>query len=188
MLTYYTDVSLVFEEGSSDYLCHRTIVAARSPFLARVISKISSNGNGASTSGGGGSSSSSSGPENIMEIRLDSEIIPARYARVLLHAIYMDSLDLRLIQSNPGNPGYVIGGNNSNTAAEAIMSTSVMSADDRNTNVQDAINLYEIGRFLEFNFLAQACEDLLMQLMSVDNVVVILNWSLNAHGSAWISR
>ena len=62
------------------------------------------------------------------------------------------------------------------------------TTDDRATNVQDAINLYEIGRFLEFNFLAQACEDLLMQLMSVENVVTILNWSLKPHGSAWISR
>ena len=50
------------------------------------------------------------------------------------------------------------------------------------------MNLYEIGRFLEFNFLAQACEDMLMQLLTVDNVVRILQWSLKAHGSAWIAR
>ena len=117
-----------------------------------------------------------------MEIRLDSEIIPARYARVLLHAIYMDSLDLRLIESSSGR-SYGISSN-----SEAAIMSSSAAADDRNINVQDSINLYEIGRFLEFNFLAQACEDLLMQLMSVDNVVTILNWSLNAHGSAWISR
>ena len=61
------------------------------PFLARVIAKMSSNGAGTSTG---------IGSDNVMEIRLDSEIIPARYARVLLHAIYMDSLDLRLIESN----------------------------------------------------------------------------------------
>jgi len=171
------DLRLVFEEGSSDYLCHRTIVAARSPFLARVIAKISSNSNGSGCAAGATGSDS-----NIMEIRLDSEIIPARYARVLLHAIYMDSLDLRLIESNSGRP-YGISSN-----SEAAIMNSSAAADDRNINVQDSINLYEIGRFLEFNFLAQACEDLLMQLMSVDNVVTILNWSLNAHGSAWISR
>ena len=171
------DLRLVFEEGSSDYLCHRTIVAARSPFLARVIAKISSNSNG-----GGCAAGATGSDNNIMEIRLDSEIIPARYARVLLHAIYMDSLDLRLIESNNGR-SYGISSN-----SEAAILNSSAAADDRNINVQDSINLYEIGRFLEFNFLAQACEDLLMQLMSVDNVVTILNWSLNAHGSAWISR
>ena len=85
------DLRLVFEDGSSEFLCHRTIVAARSPFLARVIAKMSSSGAGTSTG---------IGSDNVMEIRLDSEIIPARYARVLLHAIYMDSLDLRLIESN----------------------------------------------------------------------------------------
>ena len=50
------------------------------------------------------------------------------------------------------------------------------------------MNLYEIGRFLEFHFLSQACEDMLMQLMSIDNVVQILSWSLNSHGSAWVGR
>ena len=155
------DLRLVFEGGSSDYLCHRTIVAARSPFLARVIAKKSSN-------------------DNVMEIGLDSEIIPARYARILLHAIYMDSLDLRLIEES-SNSQLFGGGINSSDGATG-------TTEDRDRNVQDAINLYEIGRFLEFNFLAQACEDMLMQLMSVDNVVTILNWSLKSHGSAWISR
>ena len=50
------------------------------------------------------------------------------------------------------------------------------------------MNLYEIGRFLEFHFLSQACEDMLMQLMSIDNVVQILSWSLTSHGSAWVGR
>ena len=54
--------------------------------------------------------------------------------------------------------------------------------------VQDAMNLYEIGRFLEFNFLAQSCEDMLMQYLNINNVVTILNWSLNPYGSSWIAR
>ena len=50
------------------------------------------------------------------------------------------------------------------------------------------MNLYEIGRFLEFNFLSQSCEDVLMQLMTTQNVIDILQWSLQPHGSAWIAR
>ena len=54
--------------------------------------------------------------------------------------------------------------------------------------VKDIMNLYEIGRFLEFNFLSQSCEDVLMQLMTTRNVIDILNWSLQPHGSAWMAR
>ena len=50
------------------------------------------------------------------------------------------------------------------------------------------MNLYEIGRFLEFNFLSQSCEDVLMQLMTTQNVIDILQWSIQPHGSAWIAR
>ena len=50
------------------------------------------------------------------------------------------------------------------------------------------MNLYEIGRFLEFNFLSQSCEDVLMQLMTTRNVIDIHNWSLQPHGSAWVAR
>ena len=50
------------------------------------------------------------------------------------------------------------------------------------------MNLYEIGRFLEFNFLSQNCEDVLMQLMTTQNVIDILSWSLQPHGSSWVAR
>ena len=75
------DLRLIFDD-SVEYLAHRTIVAARSPFLARVISKKASSCQG-----------------DVMEIRLDSEIIPSKYARILLHAVYLDTLDFRLIDS-----------------------------------------------------------------------------------------
>ena len=141
------DLKLVFDD--TELLCHRTIVAARSPFLSRVISRKAS-------------SAGASASKSMLEIKLDSEIIPSKYAKVLLHAIYLDNLDFRLIEQ-----------------------ASELDADNQ---VQDAINLYEIGRFLEFHFLSQACEDMLMQLMSTDNVEQILSWSLNSHGSAWVGR
>ena len=137
------DLKLVFDDVI-ELLCHRTIVAARSPFLSRVISK-----------------KAATNSKSVLEIKLDSEIIPCKYAKVLLHAIYLDNLDFRLIEQ---------------------------ASDLADNQVQDAINLYEIGRFLEFHFLSQACEDMLMQLMSIDNVVQILSWSLNSHGSAWVGR
>ena len=143
------DLRLVFVgDHSVEYLCHRTIVAARSAFLCGVIGK-----------------KAKQATTDIMEIRLDGEVIPSRYAKILIHAIYLDSLDLRLIEA-----------------------VNNLETEDQQSQVVDIMNLYEIGRFLEFNFLSQSCEDLLMQTLNTSNVVGILNWSLKPHGSSWIAR
>ena len=131
-------------------ISYRTIVAARTPFLARILDKKPSQ-------------------NDVMDLRLDSSIIPAKYALVILHAIYLDTLDFRLIEN-----GQIMPKVNDENQTDMI--------------VQDAMNLYEIGRFLEFNFLAQSCEDMLMQYLNINNVVTILNWSLNPYGSSWIAR
>ena len=156
------DLKLVFDDGL-ELFCHRTIVAARSPFLSKVISKKATS--------------------KLMEIKLDSEIIPSKYAKILLHAIYLDNLDFRLIEQI-GNSQIII----LISANDTHQSPFCHYISDIESQVQDAMNLYEIGRFLEFHFLSQACEDMLMQLMSIDNVVQILSWSLNSHGSAWVGR
>ena len=52
-------------------------------------------------------------------------------------------------------------------AAVQISEAAVEDQDDH------AMNLYEIGRFLEFNFLSLSCEDLLMQrLVSCPGILV----------------
>jgi BTB/POZ domain-containing protein 7 len=159
------DLKLVFDGAAADFLCHKTILAARSPFFGRLIGKkaaLAAAASAAALLAAGGSSS------EIMEIRLDSQIIPAKYAKILLNALYLDSLDFRLVE-----PGDNV------TVAESS------AAED---HVTEAMELYEIGRFLEFNFLSQSCEDLLMQVMSMSNVTAILDWSLEPHGSSWIGR
>ena len=71
----------------------------------------------------------------------------------------------------------------------STLNVSTSWTEQPNTDlVKDIMNLYEIGRFLEFNFLSQSCEDVLMQLMTTQNVIDILQWSLQPHGSAWIAR
>ena len=66
-----------------------------------------------------------------------------------------------------------------------VSGTNDLEEDDL---IRDVMNLYEIGKFLEFSFLSQCCEDLLMQTMTTHNVVDILHWSLEPQGSAWIAR
>lgn len=50
------------------------------------------------------------------------------------------------------------------------------------------MELYEIGRFLELDSLIQACEDLLVDSLSVYNLISILKWSEQPHGSDWVKR
>ena len=164
------DLRLIFDD-TAEYLCHKSIVCSRSPFLARILDKKTCQ---QQTPAGGG---------DVMDLRLDSAIIPAKYALVILHAIYLDTLDFRLINA-------INGGSGSHLEASNATTTTTTTDENNQTEiiVQDAMNLYEIGRFLEFNLLAQSCEDMLMQCLNINNVVTILNWSLNPYGSSWISR
>lgn len=50
------------------------------------------------------------------------------------------------------------------------------------------MELYEIGRFLELDFLIQSCEDLIIDCLSVETLATILKWSEQPHGSPWVKR
>lgn len=183
-----SDVSFLLETGSladcrllfgndvdgynTEIMCHKTVVAARSAFLRRLIERRTK--------------SDPSLQHSTIDIRLDSKIIPANYARVILHAMYVDSLDFRLITPPDGSSQDQMPGAAANTSVNN--SAGLLQPGQAEDYSQDAMNLYEIGKFLEFHFLAQSCEDVLMQLLSVHNVNKILAWSLNSYGSAWIAR
>ncbi len=148
---------LIFDD--CDFLCHKAILSARSSFFRKLIAN---------------------GRNNTDEIRLDGEIIPGKYGRVILHAMYLDTLDLGLIRVNSASSTATASSGASSLGSEVTSAEPDFS--------DDVMNLYEIGRFLEFNFLAQSCEDLLMQMLNLSNVNKILDWSLENHGSAWITR
>lgn len=50
------------------------------------------------------------------------------------------------------------------------------------------MEIYQIGRFLELDILTQSCEDLIVESLSTENLVSVLRWSGQAHGSAWVQR
>lgn len=62
--------------------------------------------------------------------------------------------DLRLIDHTASSFGLGL------EVAGAAAQVSESAAEDQDDH---AMNLFEIGRFLEFNFLSLSCEDLLMQ-------------------------
>lgn len=102
----YADIVLIFSAGvtAADFRrlsghtefgfiakfeinCHKAILSARSPFFRNLILRRSKT------------------DEDQMErllnipskVLLDENVIPSRYAKVLLHAIYLDNVDLSLI-------------------------------------------------------------------------------------------
>lgn len=100
----------------------------------------------------------------------------SRYARVLLHAIYLDQVDLSLISR--GGCGGGLG------EAQALAHTGRA----RPSPLEEAMELYQIGRFLELDILSQGCEDLILEWLSLDTLPTVLQWARQPHGSAWVHR
>lgn len=185
----YADAALVFTvEGTNDYLrqdssnseygfrpklelpCHKAILSARSPFFRNLIARRTRN------------------IDEYVErsihvptrIVLDETVIPKRYARVLLHAIYLDTVDLSLILRGAGT------GSSAGSLGEVHALTNTGRV--RPTTLEEAMELYQIGRFLELDILAQGCEDLILEWLSLDTLSIVLKWGCQPYGSAWIFR
>lgn len=175
----YADAALVFtsdsdyhrpDSGSSEYgfrpklelPCHKAILSARSPFFRSLIQRRSRSGEETT--------------ERVLHIPtrivLDETVIPKRYARVLLNAIYLDAVDLSLIM-RPGGP----------TLGDAEALTNRGSS-----ALEEAMELYQIGRFLELDIVSQGCEDAIIESLTIENLPVILRWGREGHGSGWVLR
>lgn len=200
----YADAALVFTAeggGSSDYYrpdsgsseygfrpklelpCHKAILSARSPFFRNLIQRRIRNAT--SNSGGGGNNGEDGGTaERVLHVPtrivLDESVIPKRYARVLLHAIYLDTVDLTLILRGTGC------GNTAGSLGEVQALTH--TGRTRPTPLEEAMELYQIGRFLELDILAQGCEDLILEWLTLETLPQVLKWGNQPHGSAWVQR
>ena len=133
--------SLSSEAGSSEALnrssklelpCHKAILAARSPFFrnllvrrAHMVEELAD---------------WTSSPSVIV---LDEEVISRRYARVLLHSIYLDSVDLSLIMR----------GSTSMCSLSEVQ--AIVAGKGQMTLVDEAMEIYQIGQFLDFPALSQ---------------------------------
>lgn len=118
----------------SEIRCHWAILVARSPFFRslffrRARSRVEVGGRVR---------------DSMTQIVLDEEIIPKRYARVLLNAIYLDIVDLTFILPSNSCP----------PAAADYLTLSNRSRVSPSPN-EDAMDLYHIGQFLDFSTLSQ---------------------------------
>ncbi|XP_064602149.1 LOW QUALITY PROTEIN: BTB/POZ domain-containing protein 7-like [Liolophura sinensis] len=160
------DMAGSFHSTKQELCCHKAVLAARSPFFRNLLLRRARSG------------------EEITErtlqaptrIVLDESVIPRQYARVLLHAVYLDSIDLSCI----------VRGSTSMCSLSEVQ--AMVAGKGHMTHADEAMEIYQIGQFLDFPVLSQGCEDIISDSINLENLTSILGWSSEAHGSKWVHR
>ena len=146
----YSDAILVFTsdsdgldpltpEGSygsprgSELRCHKAILAARSPFFRNLLLRRARSGE----------ELTNHALRTPTRIVLDESVLPKQYARVLLHALYLDSVDLSHVVQPAG----------STCSLSEVQ--AMVAGRGAMTQVDQAMDIYQIGQFLDFPILAQ---------------------------------
>ncbi|XP_036590579.1 BTB/POZ domain-containing protein 7 [Trichosurus vulpecula] len=144
---------------------HKAVISARSPFFRNLLQRRIRTG------------------EEITDrtlrtptrIILDESIIPKKYAKVILNCMYTDVVDLSALHCSP--------------SVGSLSEVQALVAGKPNlTRAEEAMELYHIALFLEFNMLAQGCEDIIAESISLDTLIAILKWSSHPYGSKWVHR
>lgn len=146
--------------------CHKAILAARSPFFRNLLLRRARSGEEITDR-------TLNTPTRIV---LDESVIPRRYARVLLNAIYQDTVDLSLILRG------------SASMCSLSEAQAIVAGKGQMTIVDEAMEVYQIGQFLDFPILSQGCEDIIIEHINLENLISILSWSSEPHGSQWVHR
>ncbi|GIY62283.1 hypothetical protein CDAR_481791 [Caerostris darwini] len=103
-------------------------------------------------------------------ILLDDSIIPRRYACILLRAVYQDALEFGAVLPDSAKRG------------------SLTDVHVPQSSVEEAMQLFEVARFIEMDALVQNCEDYIVESLSLENLLPVLRWSSQPHGSQWVYR
>lgn len=146
--------------------CHKAILSARSPFFRNLIQRRAK----------AGEEMTERALRTPTQIVLDDSVIPWQYARVLLKAIYLDTVDMSCI----------LRGSCSTSSLSEVQ--AMVAGKGHPSLAEEAMEIYQIGRFLELDILVQGCEDIIAENLTLENLVPILHWSEQPHGSAWVHR
>ncbi|XP_041132331.1 BTB/POZ domain-containing protein 7-like isoform X2 [Polyodon spathula] len=145
---------------------HKAVLSARSPFFRNLLQRRIRTGE----------EITDRTLQTPTRIILDESIIPKKYAKVILHCMYTDIVDL----------SYVL---HCSPSIGSLSEVQALVAGKGNmSRAEEAMELYHIALFLEFNMLAQGCEDIIVESISLDSLIVILRWSSQPYGSKWVYR
>ncbi|KAJ8341376.1 hypothetical protein SKAU_G00336670 [Synaphobranchus kaupii] len=145
---------------------HKAVLSARSPFFRNLLQRRIRTGE----------EITDRTLQTPTRIILDESIIPKKYARVILHCMYTDAVDLAYVLHCSPSVGSL-------SEVQALV-----AGKGSMTRAEEAMELYHIALFLEFNMLAQGCEDIVVESISLDSVITILKWSSQPYGSKWVHR
>ncbi|GCC27457.1 hypothetical protein chiPu_0005881 [Chiloscyllium punctatum] len=172
VLNFSSDSELVEPFGATSHcldeeLCgHKAVLSARSPFFRNLLQRRIRTGE----------EITDRTLQTPTRIVLDESIIPKKYAKVILHCMYTDLVDLSLVL-------------HCNPSVGSLSEVQAMVAGKGSmSRAEEAMELYHIALFLEFNMLAQGCEDIVMESISLDTLISILKWSSQPYGSKWVYR
>uniref|UniRef100_A0A3Q3JBY5 BTB domain-containing protein n=1 Tax=Monopterus albus TaxID=43700 RepID=A0A3Q3JBY5_MONAL len=174
LLSFSLDSEIVESWGSGtpgtpdeDLRAHKAILSARSPFFRNLLQRRIRTGE----------EMTERTLQTPTRIVLDESIIPRKYVQVILHCMYTDVVDLGLVLR--GSP-----------SASSLGEVQALVSGGRgaSTRTEEAMELYHIALFLEFSMLAQGCEDIVLESLSLDSLVPILKWSSQPYGSKWVHR
>ncbi|KAG9268781.1 BTB/POZ domain-containing protein 7 [Astyanax mexicanus] len=154
-----------------DLRAHKAVLSARSPFFRNLLQRRIRTGEEMT--------------ERTLQtptlIVLDESIIPRKYARVILHCMYTDVVDMSLVLHGSPSVGSL-------SEAQALPAGSGAGKVAVSVRTEEAMELYHIALFLEFSMLAQGCEDIIIESISLESLVSILKWSSQPYGSKWVHR
>ncbi|XP_029983499.1 BTB/POZ domain-containing protein 7 isoform X2 [Sphaeramia orbicularis] len=150
-----------------DLRAHKAILSARSPFFRNLLQRRIRTGE----------EMTERTLQTPTRIVLDESIIPRKYVQVILHCMYTDVVELGLVLRGSPSAGSL-------GEVQALVS----GGRGANTRTEEAMELYHIALFLEFSMLAQGCEDIVVESLSLDSLVPILKWSSQPYGSKWVHR
>ncbi|XP_077411529.1 BTB/POZ domain-containing protein 7 isoform X2 [Vanacampus margaritifer] len=150
-----------------DLRAHKAILSARSPFFRNLLQRRIRTGE----------EMTERTLQTPTRIVLDESIIPRKYVQVILHCMYTDVVELGLVLRGSPSAGSL-------GEVQALVS----GGRGASTRTEEAMELYHIALFLEFSMLAQGCEDIIVESLSLDSLVPILKWSSQPYGSKWVHR
>ncbi|XP_062406387.1 BTB/POZ domain-containing protein 7 isoform X2 [Sardina pilchardus] len=166
--------------GEEELRAHKAVLSARSPFFRSLLQRRTRAGAGPGP--GPGPPGGEEPPDPHMPplptcIVLDESIIPKKYARVILHCMYTDRVELSLVLRGSPSAGSL-----------GEVQALVAGRGGGMTRAEEAMELYHIALFLEFSMLAQGCEDIIAESICLESLVPILKWSSQPYGSKWVHR
>ncbi|EDO37005.1 predicted protein, partial [Nematostella vectensis] len=139
--------------------CHKAVLCARSPYFRSLLLKKDSSFPVLNESG-------------VLKLLLDERVFPRQYARVVLQCMYTDSFDLSA----------VVKWTSEEERGHGLETHKLL------TTAEVAMEVFEVARFIDFDLLAQGCEDIIVEELSPASLLVTLEWSAKPHGSQWVAK